>query len=108
PWSRHAGGTLAPLRGTPDFDLVQWPPPGAEPLPVADYYAAMDAAGYTYGPAFQSLRAVWARGTEVFAEVELPAAEAAEAGRYGVHPALLDSALHAMGFGTWMEGGGGL
>ncbi|MFE9389392.1 SDR family NAD(P)-dependent oxidoreductase [Streptomyces sp. NPDC006784] len=108
PWSRHATGTLAPLRGAPDFDLVQWPPPGAEPLPVADYYAAMDAAGYTYGPAFQSLRAVWARGTEVFAEVELPAAEAAEAGRYGVHPALLDSALHAMGFGTWMEGGGGL
>ncbi|WP_432106341.1 SDR family NAD(P)-dependent oxidoreductase [Streptomyces sp. AA1529] len=108
PWSRHAGGTLAPLRGTPDFDLVQWPPPGAEPLPVADYYAAMDAAGYTYGPAFQSLRAVWARGTEVFAEVELPAPEAAEAGRFGVHPALLDSALHAMGFGTWMEGGGGL
>ncbi|MBO8191100.1 SDR family NAD(P)-dependent oxidoreductase [Streptomyces oryzae] len=108
PWSRHATGTVAPLRGAPDFDLVQWPPPGAKQLPSQDYYAAMDAAGYTYGPAFQSLRAVWARGDEIFAEVELPAGCMAEAGRYGVHPALLDSALHAMGFGTWMDGGGGL
>ncbi|HWG99076.1 MAG TPA: SDR family NAD(P)-dependent oxidoreductase, partial [Pilimelia sp.] len=108
PWSRHATGVCGPLRGAADFDLTQWPPPGAQRLPSDDYYAAMDAAGYTYGPAFQSLRAVWARGAEVFAEVELPAACRDDAGRYGVHPALLDSALHAMGFGTWVEGGGGL
>lgn len=108
PWSRHATGTCTPLRGVPDFDLGEWPPPGARRLPSDDYYAAMDAAGYTYGPAFQSLRAVWARGDEVFAEVELPASCLADADHYGVHPALLDSALHAMGFGTWVEGGGGL
>jgi acyl transferase domain-containing protein/SAM-dependent methyltransferase len=108
PWSRHATGTCGPLRGALDFDLTQWPPPGARQLPSDDYYAAMDAAGYTYGPSFQSLRAVWARGSEVFAEVELPAGAATDAGRYGVHPALLDSALHAMGFGTWFDGGGGL
>ncbi|MER5705087.1 SDR family NAD(P)-dependent oxidoreductase [Micromonospora sp. NPDC002296] len=108
PWSRHATGTCTPLRGALDFGLTEWPPPGARKLPSDDYYAAMDAAGYTYGPAFQSLRAVWARGDEVFAEVELPEQWMADAGRYGVHPALLDSALHAMGFGTWIEGGGGL
>jgi polyketide synthase 12 len=108
PWSRHATGTCTPLRGEPDFDLTEWPPPGARQLPSEDYYAAMDAAGYTYGPSFQSLRAVWARGNEVFGEVELPAQSAAGAARFGVHPALLDSALHAMGFGTWFDGGGGL
>lgn len=108
PWSRHATGTCTPLRDAPDFDLTEWPPPGATPLPADDYYAAMDAAGYTYGPSFQGLRRVWARGAEVFAEVELPGDCHADAGHYGVHPALLDSALHAMGFGTWMDGGGGL
>ncbi|MEV4315700.1 SDR family NAD(P)-dependent oxidoreductase [Actinocrispum sp. NPDC049592] len=108
PWSRHATGTCTPLRGELTFDLSEWPPPGAQRLPSEDYYSAMDAAGYTYGPAFQSLRAVWARGDEVFGEVELPAHCMADANRYGVQPALLDSALHAMGFGTWFEGGGGL
>ncbi|TGA92113.1 type I polyketide synthase, partial [Streptomyces palmae] len=39
------------------------------------------------------------RGDEVFAEVALPESERAEAGRFGVHPALLDAALHA-GLGT--------
>ncbi|CAM3015147.1 SDR family NAD(P)-dependent oxidoreductase [Saccharomonospora xinjiangensis] len=108
PWSRHATGTCTPLRTEPDFDLSAWPPAGARRLPSEDYYAAMDAAGYTYGPAFTSLKAVWARGDEVFAEVELPESASADATRYGVHPALLDSALHAMGFAPWMNGGGNL
>ncbi|MCP2251338.1 Acyl transferase domain-containing protein [Prauserella aidingensis] len=108
PWSRHAGGTCSPRQEEAGFGFAEWPPPGAQALPMDDYYRAMDAAGYTYGPSFQSLRAVWARGAEVFAEVELPAERHDEARRYGVHPALLDSSLHAMGFGAWADGGGGL
>ncbi len=56
--------------------------------------------GYTYGPVFQGLRAVWRRGGEVYAEVALPDGQREEAARFGIHPALLDAALHANGFVT--------
>ncbi len=36
---------------------------------------------------------MWARGDEMFAEVELPDAAGGVSG-FGVHPALLDAALH--------------
>ena len=36
----------------------------------------------------------WQAGKTVYAEVDL--AEDAEAGRYGLHPVLLDAALHAL------------
>src|SRR5205807_1318379 len=52
-----------------------------------------------YGPAFQGLRAVWRRGAEVFAEVRLPE-QADDAVAYGIHPALLDAALHPIGSGV--------
>ncbi|MEU6508503.1 SDR family NAD(P)-dependent oxidoreductase [Streptomyces sp. NPDC046942] len=105
-WTRHATGTLGTGAAGPDLDFTAWPPEGAEPLPVDGYYDTMAAAGYAYGPSFRALRAVWRRGDEVFAEAE--AADAQDAGRYGLHPALLDSALHAMGFGEFVRGGGGL
>ncbi|WP_055546106.1 SDR family NAD(P)-dependent oxidoreductase [Streptomyces kanamyceticus] len=106
PWTRHASGLLAADEADAGFDLAVWPPTGAEPVPVADYYQVMADAGYAYGPAFRGLRAVWRRGDEVFAEAALD--EAPDAARYGLHPALLDSALHAMGFGGFVRDGGGL
>ncbi|MFE0712852.1 beta-ketoacyl synthase N-terminal-like domain-containing protein, partial [Streptomyces sp. NPDC058865] len=100
PWTLHAEGVLGaePAPPTPT-DLTAWPPPGAEPLEVSGFYTAAEEAGYGYGPAFRGLRAVWRRGGEVFAEVELGESERAEAVRFGLHPALLDAALHANGFG---------
>ncbi|MCF3124168.1 SDR family NAD(P)-dependent oxidoreductase, partial [Streptomyces arenae] len=106
PWTRHATGLLAPDDAEAGFDLAVWPPEGAQAVPVDDYYQVMADAGYAYGPAFRGLRAVWRRGDEVFAEAALD--DAADAARYGVHPALLDSALHAMGFGGFVRDGGGL
>jgi rifamycin polyketide synthase module 9/10 len=45
------------------------------------------------------VRAVWRRDsdgdTEIFAEVALPEEQRKEAGRFGIHPALLDAALHS-------------
>ncbi len=71
-----------------------WPPAGAEPLDIAGQYPLFAAAGVRYEGAFRGLRAAWRRGDEIFAEVRLPDAHAADAARYGVHPALLDAALH--------------
>ena len=50
--------------------------------------------------------AAWRRGDEVFAEVALPEAAGGPAG-FGLHPALLDAALHAGGAGGPQEKGRG-
>ncbi|MEV7546952.1 type I polyketide synthase, partial [Streptomyces sp. NPDC089915] len=98
PWSAHATGVLAPPAGAPTAeDLVPWPPAEAEPVPLEGYYERLTELGFGYGPLFQGLRALWRRGDEVFAEVSLP--QDTEAAGFGVHPALLDSALHAVGLG---------
>ncbi|MET9403668.1 beta-ketoacyl synthase N-terminal-like domain-containing protein, partial [Kitasatospora sp. NPDC002965] len=107
-WVRHAEGLL----GAPSAaeavregeELDQWPPAGAVPLDLTGMYPRFAAAGFGYGPAFQGLTAAWQRGGDLFAQAELSAGQQGEAGRYGLHPALLDAALHATGLGPAAEG----
>ncbi|WP_213455460.1 KR domain-containing protein, partial [Rhizomonospora bruguierae] len=99
-WTLHADGVLtadAPAAGT--AGPAQWPPADATPVAVDGVYDTLADYGFGYGPAFQGLRAAWRRGEELFAEVELPHEAAADAARYGLHPALLDAAMHALGLG---------
>ncbi|MEU8878268.1 type I polyketide synthase, partial [Streptomyces javensis] len=109
PWTRHASGVLAP-GGAPEasFELTAWPPADAAEVEVGDRYAELRDVGFAYGPAFQGLRKAWRRGGEVFAEVALDEDTAGEAAAFGLHPALLDAALHALGLaglgGTETEG----
>ena len=85
------------LDGAAAAELVgAWPPPDGVELDVDGVYDGLAGAGLEYGPAFQGLRGVWRRGEEVFAEVELGEAQRGEAGSFGLHPALLDAALHAV------------
>ncbi|MEU0009556.1 SDR family NAD(P)-dependent oxidoreductase [Streptomyces sp. NPDC006314] len=98
-WTCHATGVLATGAGTPDWDLTAWPPAGATPVDCAGVYDDFAAAGYHYGPLFQGLRAAWRRGDETFAEVALPQDRPTDADGHGLHPALLDAALHAVGLG---------
>ncbi|MGW7064433.1 type I polyketide synthase [Streptomyces sp. NPDC054904] len=100
PWTRHATGVLAPTGPARPADLSQWPPAGAEPVPTDGFYPAAAAAGLSYGPVFQGLRAAWRRDGELFAEVALDEAYGADAGAYALHPALLDAALQAIGLGV--------
>ncbi|MFC0435303.1 type I polyketide synthase [Kutzneria buriramensis] len=92
-WIRHATGILTAATDAPDFDLTAWPPADATPLEMDGAYDLLHARGYGYGPTFQGLKAAWRRGDDVFAEVALP--EGTEAARFGLHPALLDAAMHA-------------
>ncbi|MFC4983701.1 SDR family NAD(P)-dependent oxidoreductase, partial [Streptomyces atroolivaceus] len=92
PWILHATGTLAPHDGTPATAAVR-PASEAEPLPIDGCYAELAAAGYAYGPVFRGLRAVWRHGADLLAEVSLPPS-VTDAASYGLHPALLDAALH--------------
>ncbi len=54
-----------------------------------------EIAGFDYGPAFLGVHAAWRRDDAILSEVELADEHAGESGRYALHPALLDMALHA-------------
>ncbi|MDN3360184.1 SDR family NAD(P)-dependent oxidoreductase, partial [Actinomadura sp. DC4] len=96
PWTRHATGVLDRREAAAGPEPGVWPPAGARALDVAGLYDDLAARGYAYGPAFQGLRAAWRAGDEVFTEVALAAGQEADAGTYGMHPALLDAAIHAV------------
>ncbi|MEU3416907.1 polyketide synthase dehydratase domain-containing protein, partial [Streptomyces sp. NPDC006658] len=92
-WDRHAVGVLASGTGISTERLeTAWPPAGAQRVDVTEAYDRLAGVGYGYGPVFQGLRAAWRAGDELFAEVQLPN----DADEFGVHPALLDAALHAL------------
>ncbi|MGW4211291.1 SDR family NAD(P)-dependent oxidoreductase [Lentzea sp. NPDC004789] len=94
-WTRHATGTLETTPRAADH--LTWPPEG-EPVALEGFYDSLAALGYHYGPAFRGLTAAWRDGTTVHAEVELPAEHHREA--HGIHPALLDAALHTLALST--------
>ncbi|MBK3636835.1 acyltransferase domain-containing protein, partial [Streptomyces sp. MBT97] len=101
-WTRHATGLLSRAAradaATPAVDFAAWPPAGAQPVAIDGFYPDLAARGYAYGPAFQGLRGVWRRGDELFAEAVLPPEQRENADRFGIHPALLDAALHTNAF----------
>nr|WP_307822216.1 SDR family NAD(P)-dependent oxidoreductase [Streptomyces flavofungini] len=111
PWTRHATGTLADTSGAPaqeDGALAVWPPAGAEAVAVDGFYERLAEGGLAYGPAFQGLRAAWRdpAGDAVYAEVHLPEDAHRDARAFGVHPALLDAALHAVALAPFAEADG--
>ncbi|MDQ6937940.1 MAG: type I polyketide synthase, partial [Actinomycetota bacterium] len=110
-WERNAEGFLAPttsavgqvgaaMRGA-------WPPPGAEPVSLEGFYERLIDHGYVYGPSFQGLTAAWTREGEMFGEVTLPEGTETDVAGYGIHPALLDAALHLSMATTPPTGGTG-
>ena len=100
PWTRHATGLLASAEPAADarHDTFAWPPPGAEAMDLAGVYSRLSERGYEYGPAFQGMRAAWRAGSTRYAEVQL--GEGIEPGRFGIHPALFDAALHPLALDT--------
>ncbi|EFL26033.1 modular polyketide synthase [Streptomyces himastatinicus ATCC 53653] len=109
PWTRHATGVLA-SGGRPEamFELGAWPPADAIEIDLDGRYEGLRDIGFAYGPEFRGLRRAWQRNGEVFAEVALPEDAAEDAAAFVLHPALLDSALHAIGLdGLGNTGGEG-
>jgi acyl transferase domain-containing protein/NADPH:quinone reductase-like Zn-dependent oxidoreductase/NADP-dependent 3-hydroxy acid dehydrogenase YdfG/acyl carrier protein len=112
-WTPHAVGELtgsaglaglAGIAGEDFGDLVIWPPAGAEALPTDELYAGYAEHGYGFGPSFQGIRKAWRLGDDVYAEVGLSSQQRGEAGRYGIHPALLDAAAQVAGLAVPGEG----
>ncbi|GAA2808123.1 hypothetical protein GCM10010452_40930 [Crossiella cryophila] len=94
PWTRHASAILSPEPVAEPERLAEWPPAGAEPVALEGFYDTLE-----FGPKFRGLQSVWLGKDAVYAEVELPGAEE-DSGGFGLHPALLDAALHAVPFAT--------
>ncbi|MGC9382801.1 SDR family NAD(P)-dependent oxidoreductase, partial [Streptomyces sp. MH13] len=105
-WTRHADGLLSAdgadrpaADAANDETAAQWPPAGAEPVALDTVRDRLAAAELYHGPAFRTLTQVWVRGDEVFAEAGLPQEQQASAGRYALHPALLDTASQVLAAG---------
>ena len=84
PWVRHAAGLLAPVGPAEAGDFTDfaasWPPEGTMAADAGD---------------LPGVRAVWRRGAELFVEAGLPQDTAGDAGRFWLHPMLLDAVLGA-------------
>ncbi|MYU21827.1 SDR family NAD(P)-dependent oxidoreductase [Streptomyces sp. SID8352] len=98
PWTSHAVGTLSAAPAPDGGDVpAEWPPAGAVPLTDGSpdaLYERMAGLGLDYGPLFRGVRSAWSRDGEVFAELALP--EGTDVRGFGLHPALLDAALHSV------------
>ncbi|MET9107320.1 type I polyketide synthase, partial [Streptomyces zhihengii] len=98
-WTLHAVGFLsASDAAAPGFDLEAWPPQNAVPVDIDGFYDAMADAGLGYGPLFQGVQAAWRDESGVYADVALPEPGVDQVDTLGIHPALLDAALHPSGF----------
>ncbi|MFJ8229629.1 SDR family NAD(P)-dependent oxidoreductase [Streptomyces sp. NPDC094448] len=98
PWTRHASGVLSAGPPAPPTapSGEPWPPSGATPVDLSGLYPRLRDTGYEYGPAFRNLTAVWRDGDTILAEAGLDREHHADAGRFVLHPALLDAVLHAL------------
>lgn len=97
-WVRHATGRVVAGGDAPagSDTAAECPAPGAIAVGVDDIYRLLAAAGLGYGPAFRRLSAVWRDGADLVAEVG-PVERADAAAGFGIHPVLLDGAVHAIG-----------
>src|SRR5262249_12651803 len=93
-------GLWLPAAVAPVVDLAAIAAQCPDQVPIESCYAAWDALGMVYGPAHRGLEQV-AVGRDanaqrvVLARVALPACVQAGASAHGLHPSVLDSALHA-------------
>ncbi|WP_344820602.1 type I polyketide synthase [Actinoplanes cyaneus] len=96
-WTTHATGTLSYTAPEP----VVVPEVTGAPIELDGLYPRLADAGLRYGPAFQGLTGVVSDGSSVVADVRR---DDLDTGGYGLHPALLDAALHAIGAAGLFDG----
>ncbi|HEY4974025.1 MAG TPA: polyketide synthase dehydratase domain-containing protein, partial [Steroidobacteraceae bacterium] len=117
-WTLHAQGVLglAPEAtvqeaAAEESGLEAWPPAGGTSIDLTGFYSKLQARGYGYGPSFQGLCEAWRVGDAVYGRAVLPEALSSSAEEYGMHPALLDAALHVLSLeqvaGGGLDGVGG-
>ncbi|MEV6979496.1 beta-ketoacyl synthase N-terminal-like domain-containing protein, partial [Kitasatospora sp. NPDC093806] len=107
-WRRHAAGSLSVGSRSAEAMPVMagaWPPVGAEAVDLDGFYERAESLGFAYGPLFRGLRRAWRHDGDLLAEIALPDSPELRTAGFGVHPALLDAAVQAVGL-TSAESGG--
>jgi acyl transferase domain-containing protein/acyl carrier protein len=92
-WSMHAQGEVEWLAQPPD----PMPAPAPRDAPALDgdtFYGRLRDRGYTLGPAFRWIAAIWPGEREALARLEVP--PIADAAHYPLHPGLLDSCFQVL------------
>ncbi|MET8976363.1 type I polyketide synthase [Streptomyces sp. NPDC004539] len=99
-WTRNATATVSPdtTPATACDWASAWPPAHATPVDFDAAYDRLAETGYDYGPAFRAVRRVWRDGETILAEIALADGIGVEG--HGVHPILLDAALHPYVIGS--------
>ena len=100
-WLRNASGVLSAAvtdaASAGAFDaLRRWSLEGTERVELEGFYDRLREKGLEYGPAFQGLCELRRSGNTAYSRVALGENVRASAGNYGLHPALLDAALHGL------------
>jgi len=99
-WTLHATAAVRGPQATPttpaDASLAELRERCTEVVTPDEHYAQLRDHGLALGPGLQALGAIWRGDGEALGELALPAAEAAEASRYVLHPALLDACLQLL------------
>ncbi|WP_224770470.1 SDR family NAD(P)-dependent oxidoreductase [Mycobacterium simulans] len=94
-WTLHASGALSTTAGVVSGPLAT--PSGVDAIDADSFYQDLAEHGFHYQTPFRSLRGISRHPTlanTVYAEVALPADT--DITDYGIHPALLDAALHPL------------
>ncbi|RYG34438.1 MAG: acyltransferase domain-containing protein, partial [Burkholderiales bacterium] len=99
-WRLHVSGMLA-RRGEPGTDaakgIVFTPDANMQRETAAEYYDRLNANGAKYGPSFRAITSMGRDRRRVFGQVELSGQASRDAGRYLMHPGLLDSCIQLIG-----------
>ncbi len=95
-WTQHA--SAEPLRGAAQGVPVSPVADAAKRLTseveVAPFYEKVRKLGVDFGAGFRGMRRVWCGEGEAIGEIVLTDAVQADAGKYLMHPALLDACFH--------------
>ena len=95
-WTARASGRVRSWNGR-DHRVARWQPATEPPSHVdhARFYQVLRQEGHDFGPSFRGVRTLWRERGEALGLITLPA-EAADAGSYVLHPALLDACFQVI------------
>lgn len=111
-WTLHASASLALAPDDPDplagnqISLVDVRARCPEEVRPDDLYRSLADRGLDYGPAMRAITEVWRGDGEAVGHVSLPESLRQNAGRYRIHPVLLDSALQTLAAAPGLASGG--
>jgi myxalamid-type polyketide synthase MxaB len=97
-WTRHVSGRASADLSTTNvsseaLDIAAVRARCAIEISGSQFYDALVAQGFEYGPTFRGVHQIWRGDHEVLGEIRLADAIESEAGGYLFHPALLDACL---------------